>query len=308
MVRQDFWSRWVDTTHEMFPSRELTPQGYITGSAAVEIYRGSVYPKAFQGNAFTPEPAGNVVIRSILETAGVTFLARRADTDREFIASTDNWFRPVNLVNGPDGCLYMMDMYREVIEDPSAIPHDILEHIDYYTGQDMGRIYRIAPDGFKRHRPPRLANAGVDELVGMLEHPDSWWRETAHRLLFERQDKGGGEGLIKLARTSKLPQGRLHALWSLEGLGILDETTFLTALDDPHPALRENAVRLAERQLPKSQIVRKKVLSMVSDVNPRVRFQTALTLSLVEGNAATTALAEILRRDLTNEWVPLLSG
>ncbi len=307
VVRQNFWSRWVDTSHDMraarFSTRELTPQGYFTGGAAVEIYRGSVYPKAFQGNAFTPEPAGNLVVRSILEKAGVTFLARRADTDREFIASTDNWFRPVNFVNGPDGCLYMMDMYREVIEDPSAIPHDLLEHIDYYTGQDMGRIYRIAPDGFEGSRPPRLANAGVDELVGLLEHPDSWWRETAHRLLFERQDKGAGEGLKKMARASKSPQGRLHALWSLEGLGILDETTLLTALDDPHAALRENAVRLAESRLPKSRIIREKVLSMVSDANPGVRLQTALTLSLVEGNAATKALAEILRRDATNEWV-----
>ena len=307
VVRKTFWDRWVDTTHDMrasrFPPRELALQGYITGGAGVEIYRGSVYPKAFQGNAFTPEPAGNVVIRSILEKEGVTFLATRADTDREFIASTDNWFRPVNFVNGPDGCLYMMDMYREVIEDPSAMPQDILDHIDYYTGQDMGRIYRIAPDGFEGYTQPRLARAGVDELIDLLEHPDSWWRETAHRLLFERQDKGGGKGLKKLARTSKSPQGRLHALWSLQGLSILDETTLLTALDDPHPALRENAVRLAERQLPKSQIIREKVLSMVSDGNTSVRFQTALTLSVSEGNAATKALAEILRRDPTNEWV-----
>ena len=310
MVRKTFWDRWVDTTHDMrasrFPPRELALQGYITGAAGVAIYRGSVYPEAFQGNAFTPEPAGNVVIRSILKREGVTFLATRADADREFIASTDNWFRPVNFVNGPDGCLYMMDMYREVIEDPSAMPQDMLDHIDYYTGQDMGRIYRIAPDGFEGYTQPRLARAGTDELIDLLEHPDSWWRETAHRLLFERQDKDGSETLKELARTSRSPKGRLHALWSLEGLGVLDETTLLTALDASHPALRENAVRLAEKQLRKSKTIREKVLSMVSDADSRVRFQTALTLSVVEGNAATTqarALAEILRRDPANEWI-----
>ena len=110
VVRKDFWNRWVDTTHEFranrFPARELAPQGYITGAAALEIYRGSAYPEEFRGNVLTGEPAGNLVIRSVLQRDGVAFRARRGTRGREFIASTDNWFRPVNLVNGPDGCLY----------------------------------------------------------------------------------------------------------------------------------------------------------------------------------------------------------
>ena len=307
VVRRDFWSHWVDTTYEMrarrFPARELASQGYITGAAALEIYRGSAYPKAFSGNAFTGEPAGNLVIRSILEKDGVVFRASRGVSDREFIASTDNWFRPVNFVNGPDGCLYLLDMYREVIEDPSAIPDDILEYIDYYSGQDLGRIYRITPEGFQGGEPPRLADADVGELIDMLEHPDGWWRETAQRLLFERQDERAGEQLRKLVIGSDSPLGRLHALWLLESLGILDETTLLTALNDSHPALRESAVRLAARHLPRFQTIQTRVLSMVSDADASVRFRTALLLSMVEGGVATRALAKILRHDPADEWI-----
>ena len=127
----------------------------------------------------------------IVESSGVTFRARRATQGKEFLASTDNWFRPVNFANGPDGCLYMMDMYREVIEDPSALPDEILEHVDYYTGQDMGRIYRIVPDGFQRGGQPRLGNALVSELVTLLDHEHGWWRSTAHRLLYERRAADG---------------------------------------------------------------------------------------------------------------------
>ena len=306
-ARKTFWSRWVNTTHEMraqrFPARELALQGYFTGGAGLGIYRGAAYPDEFHGNAFSPEPAGNLVIRMIVESSGVTFRARRATQGKEFLASTDNWFRPVNFANGPDGCLFMMDMYREVIEDPSALPDEILEHVDYYTGQDMGRIYRIVPDGFQRGEQPRLGNASVSELVTLLDHEHGWWRSTAHRLLYERRAAEAATELKASVRRSRSPQGRLHALWSFEGIGELDEGTLLGALADPHPALRQNAVRLSESRLGASAALGAKVMSMASDENAAVRFRVALAVSeLGEGNSERV-LASILRRDPGDEWI-----
>lgn len=307
VARKTYWSRWVDTTHDMrarrFPPRELASQGYYTGGAGLGIYRGAAYPPEFQGNAFTPEPAGNLVLRTIVERSGVTFRARRATPGKEFLASNDNWFRPVNFANGPDGCLYMVDMYREVIEDPSAMPDEILEHIDYYTGQDMGRIYRIAPADFTRGASPQLGDASVSELVALLDHEDGWWRATAHRLLFERRAAEAVPALEASARRSGSPQGRLHALWSLEGLGQLNEGTLLAALADRHPVLRQSAVRLSEPRLAQSGALRTKVASLASDEDAAVRFRVALAVPALDRGDVSQILASILRRDPGDEWI-----
>lgn len=307
VARKAYWSRWVDTTHDMrarrFPPRELAERGYYTGGAGLGIYRGAAYPSEFAGNAFTPEPAGNLVLRSIVERSGVTFRARRATAGREFLASTDNWFRPVNVANGPDGCLYLMDMYREVIEDPSAMPGEILEHIDYYSGQDMGRVYRIVPDGFVRGVPPQLGEAPVSELVALLEHEDGWWRSTAHRLLFERSAVGASALLRDAAMRSPSPKGRLHALWSLEGLDRLDGGTLAAALSDSHPAVRRNAVLLAESRLASSGALRGKIESMALDEDAAVRFGVALAVSAVNDADSSLILARILRRDPGDRWI-----
>ena len=306
-ARKTYWSRWVDTTQDMrarrFPPQELALQGYYTGGAGLGIYRGAAYPPEFHGNAFAPEPAGNLVLRTIMERTGVTFRAHRATRDREFLASTDNWFRPVNFANGPDGCLYMVDMYREVIEDPSAMPDEILEHIDYYTGQDMGRIYRIAPASFERGASPQLGEASISELVALLDHEDGWWRSTAHRLLFERQSLAATEALTASVRSSQSPKGRLHALWSLEGLDQLDEDTLMVALQDAHPAVRQNAVRLAESWLQGATALSARVASLAQDDDPAVRFQVALAVPRMDRGDGSAILAHILRRDPGDEWI-----
>ena len=306
-ARKKYWSRWVDTTLDMraqrFPPRELALQGYYTGGAGLGIYRGAAYPTEFHGNAFTPEPAGNLVLRTIMERSGVTFRAQRATTGREFLASTDNWFRPVNFANGPDGCLYMVDMYREVIEDPSAMPDEILEHIDYYTGQDMGRIYRIAPSDFEQAAPPQLAEVSSSDLVAILDHEDGWWRSTAHRLLFERQSIDAAPALRASVRGSLSPRGRLHALWSLEGLDQLDESILMAALEDAHPAVRQNAVRLSESRLAGMTDLSARVASLVEDDDSAVRFQVALAVPRMDRNDGAAILARILRQDLGDEWI-----
>ncbi len=160
----------------------------IDAGAGVTIYRGNAYPKSFYGNAVIGDAQNNLVHRMLLTPDGVTFKERRADPGTEFARSSDNWFRPVNFVNAPDGTLYCLDMSREILES-IHIPFDVLKFIDLKAGRDSGRLYRIAPDGFRFPGQPHLSTATTAELVALLEHPNGWHRDTAHRLLFERQDR-----------------------------------------------------------------------------------------------------------------------
>src|SRR5207302_3336754 len=140
-----------------------------------------------------------------------------------------------------DGCLYVIDMYRELIEGAAFLPPQILKHMDVASGIDRGRIYRIVPEGFK-HRPfPKLSKATTAELVALLEHPDGWHRDTAFRLLYTRQDRSALGPLRRLAAGSRRPTGRAHALAALVGLGALQPGDLLAALADPEPRVREQA-------------------------------------------------------------------
>jgi putative membrane-bound dehydrogenase-like protein len=201
------------------PRSELVGAGVVTSSAGITVYRGDAYPAAYREFAFVADVAGNLFYRMKLVPDGITFKAEQVDGQKNFCTSDDIWFRPVNFANAPDGCLHVCDMYREVIEHPWSIPDDIHASLDLLRGRDRGRIYRMAPAGFKPRPTPKLGQATTAELVALLDHPNAWHRETAHRLLFERQDKAAVEPLRQLAREAKTPQGRVHALWSLAGLG-----------------------------------------------------------------------------------------
>src|SRR4030095_3715349 len=166
----------------------------------------------------------------------------------EMVASTDNWFRPVNFVNAPDGTLHVVDMYRENIEHPWSIPDDIHAAVDLESGRDRGRIWRLTPPNFKPPKPPRLGDATTVELVATLENPNSWWRETAQRLLFERQDPSSVSPWRTMPTPGKTPHARLHALWALAGLNSLTDEDVLDGLKDQAVGVRENAMKLAEME------------------------------------------------------------
>ena len=135
-----------------------------------------------------------------------------------FLASSDLWFRPVQMANAPDGALYVLDMYREVIEDPWSFPASIKKYLDFNSGNDRGRIYRVVPTGFKERSRPGLAGVSTEPLVETLAHPNGWHRDTAARLLFERQDQAAVAPLKALLRSSASGLGRMHALYALHGL------------------------------------------------------------------------------------------
>ena len=275
----------------------------FTAVTGVTVYRGAAYPKEFHGNLFFGDVQGNLVHRSVLTPDGVTFRATRADKETEIVRATDNWFRPTNFVNAPDGTLHIADMYREVIETPASLPEEILARIDLSSGHDRGRIYRLAPKGFDVPPPPKLGSATTAELVRHLENPNGWWRDTAHRLLFERQDLSAVAALRAMATNSRRPQGRLHALWSLRGLRALTDADLSEALGDDSPRIREHAVRLAEHRLFISESLQSKVLALAGDDDARVRFQVAFSLGELGGASVAEALARIAVRDADDPWI-----
>ncbi len=294
--------RWAAVGKAM-PRSELVAGGSLTSSSGLTSYRGDAYPEPYRGNLFLGEVANNAILRMSVEADGVTFRARRADEGAEFVASTDTWFRPVNFVNAPDGTLHMLDMYRETIEHPWSIPDDIRARLDLRSGEDRGRVYRLTPPGFARRPSPRLSEAGVAGLVRLLEHPNGWHRETAHRLIYERQDQAAVPYLSRLLRRSGDARGRLLALYALDGLGALGDDDLQAALDDESPHVREHAVLLAEPRLGRVAALRDAVVLLADDPDVRVRFQVAFTLGETTGDEVTRGLATIARRDARDPWV-----
>jgi len=281
------------------------PAGYFTAACGVFIYAGDAWPKQYCGNAFVCEGAGNLIHRMRLEPAGVGFTAHRTEAKREFLTSDEIWFRPIQFCSAPDGTLYLADMYREVFEHPDAVPPSVKKYLDLTSGTDRGRIYRIVPRGFTYPGSPRLSKASTEELVHLLQHPNRWHRETAGRLLYERQDRRAIEPLVTLASTSTSPLGRVHAMYALDGLGALGSGVVLSRLEDDHPRVREHAVRLAERVLGNSPAVRTRLYAMAHDQDVRVRYQLAFTLGEIPGTQATAALSAIAVHDAGDRWIRL---
>jgi putative membrane-bound dehydrogenase-like protein len=281
---------------------ELVPTGFFTGASGVTIYRGTAFPPEYHGNAFIGDVAGNLVHRKILTRHGAIFQATRADQNVEFLASTDNWFRPVNFANTPDGTLVIMDMYRETIEQPESIPEAIKKHLDFKSGVDRGRLYHLVPEGFQKRRRPALSKATTSELVGLLADRDAWWRETAQRLLIERRDPAARSLLEKLAAARPNALGRVHALWTLDVLGGLNPELLLTAMADAEPAVREQAARLTEGRATIGPALRDALFGLAEDPDAMVRFQTALALGAVPDPKAIAALATIAVHDAADPW------
>jgi putative membrane-bound dehydrogenase-like protein len=281
-----------------------TPSGFFTGATGVTVYRGDAWPAEFLGQVFVGEVANNLIYRARLEPRPIGLTAHRADTDAEFLASSDNWFRPVQFANAPDGNLYVLDMYRELIEGAAFLAPQILKHMDTTAGYDKGRIYRIARDDFQFKPVPRLGELPTEKLVELLEHPNSWHRDTASRLIYERQDPAAVAPLKELAASSPSALARVMAMYSLHGLGSLEPSVVIEGLGAAAPMAREHALRMAE-QFHDRNGVWDAVVRLVDDVDPRVRYQVAFTLGAFTGMQVTTPLKQIAIRDGADPWMQL---
>jgi putative membrane-bound dehydrogenase-like protein len=283
-------------------STELVPGGYITSACSPVVYAAESFPAAYRGNTFVCDPANNLIHRDVLVENGATFTAKRAgdEENREFLASTDNWFRPVHLTLGPDGALYVLDFYREVIETPLSLPDDIKKKLNLES-RDRGRIWRISAVGQPRRRPS-LRKASTQALVEHLSDGNLWWRLTAQRLLVERQDREAVNHLRKFALRVRSAPGRAHALWTLHGLKALTDDDIEQALKDSEAGVREQALRLCDERLASSAKLRAAAVSLADDPSPRVRFQLAFTLGESDSPETVRALARIARQDAGDRW------
>jgi putative membrane-bound dehydrogenase-like protein len=278
--------------------------GTFTAACGVFIYRGDLLPKTYYGHAFTCEPTGNLIHEEELIPQGGSFAWKPPHEGTEFLASPDNWFRPVSMFPGPDGALYVVDMYRAEIEHPDWVPADLKNRYDFNHRRDQGRLWRIVPEGARPSKSrPELSHAKTSALVELLDHPDGWWRMTAHRLLFERQDRDSWGPLRKMALSAS-PLGRLHAAYALEGQETLDLDLVLRLLSDPHPRVRENAVRLAERWASEGPVA-EQLTRLAEDPDPLVRWQTALTLGSWDSDAILDPLVKIARAGMEDRWTRL---
>src|SRR5229473_3595114 len=271
----------------------LTEVGQFTSACGITCYHGSL---------FVAEPVHNLAHQDLLSDSGGTFIAKRAHPDVEFLASTDAWFRPVNFYVGPDGALYVMDFYRLMIEHPEWMSTEAQNSKDLTKGIDRGRIYRIVPDGSPAPKPIKLGSASNSELARELANPVIWWRRTAQRLLVDRKAVDVAPELTRMVHESPSAVGRLHALWTLEGLGELKAAEIDTALRDPEPGVRENAIVLAEPRLANSPALIQKLIGMGKDPDARVRFQLLCTLGTLNSPVVRATRDELLSQDIEDKW------
>lgn len=295
---------------EVFPITErpehqmLTSAGRITSACGLTLYRGGAFPASFGNVAFLAEPEHNLVLSNVISSSGATFKAERLRKGKDFLTSTDGWFRPVNFYIGPDGALYVLDYYRRVIEHSEWTTREVYESEAAYQGNESGRIYRIVPDS---NPPPlarnvRLGDSSDEELVKHLENPNIWWRMTAQRLLVDRRGSGAAQMLTQLFQDTESGVARIHALWTLDALDELGADLIEKALDDPVAGVRENGVRLAESRFASSPGLAEALAKMSADPDPRVRLQLLFALGGLESSPARAARETLLAHDIEDRW------
>jgi len=272
-----------------------------TSACGLGIYRDTLLGEDYYGNAFTCEPVHNLVHREILGDNLILTSRRAADeVNSEFLSSYDNWFRPVQVRSGPDGALYVVDLYRFLIEHPRWVPAERLAQIDVRAGADKGRIYRIVPADKPLRPVKNLTQLNGEELARALETPNGTDRDRVQVELLSRQDRAGIPVLKQLASQAASAQVRLQAVASLDALGALTPEEILQALSDADPRVRVHALRFAEpflrNESAESARLLEAVLRLRDDSSLSVVKQLAFTLGESRSPQAGLVLADLARR------------
>ncbi|MFO0914937.1 MAG: PVC-type heme-binding CxxCH protein [Pirellulales bacterium] len=288
--------------------------GYFTSATGVTVYTGDHLPLAYRGRVFVGDVGSNLVHQKSLQWNGLLAVGKRVDQQTEFLRSSDTWFRPVQMANGPDGALYVLDMYRQVIEHPWSLPPLIKRHLDLTKGRDRGRIYRIVRSDQRPAQRRLPGDVGPGEQIDMLQHTNGWHRLTAARLLCERPALEMVDRLESLIGTvgedEPAAAGRIHALYVLADWQRLDSATLNVALQDPHPQVRRHAVRLCRGRWAQDNVLKQRLLAMTGDGDGEVRYELAYTLGGSADPEVVRGLLKLVDRDADEPWVTLaaLSG
>jgi putative membrane-bound dehydrogenase-like protein len=305
-----------DRNQETFPAR-MNPgvnRGYqkgqlrgdgtlasFTAACAPLIYRGDQFDPSYYGMAFVCEPAGNFVRASRITEKNGILTATNSFPKSEFLASTEERFRPVNLFNGPDGALYVVDMHHGLLQHrlyvTSYLRHQYLSRELDKPSAPLGRIYRVTQEGRPRRKIENFAKAGTAELVGRLNDANGWQRDTAQRLLVERADTAAVEPLKKIALSVNPEPAAVHALWTLDTLKQLDPQTISAAFASQNPRARAVATRLAGDRAFTELSLRDIPIKAASDPDPLVQLYAAFALGPISADKpAAAALAQIVER------------
>ncbi|GMV99884.1 MAG: hypothetical protein AMXMBFR84_10230 [Candidatus Hydrogenedentota bacterium] len=282
--------------------------GFFSGACGITFYGGGAFPGAFDDSIFVCDVVLNLVHHDALSPDGPAMNASRTEEKKEFLASTDRAFRPVNMCVGPDGALYVLDMHRTVIEHPEWIPDEMEAKMDINAGKDKGRILRITPKGGIKPSPVAFDRTDIKSVIALFESPNQWRRTTAQRLLVEWKDPACPPLLRAAIRESGKPIVQLHGLWTLQGIGALEAADVTAGLKSEGPGVRENALLLLETLDAAPQETIQAAAALAADSDARVRMQAALTIGvlrdrqLIAADTANAALLAIAGQDIANPW------
>jgi mono/diheme cytochrome c family protein/glucose/arabinose dehydrogenase len=290
---------------------------HFTSGCGQSIYRGDRMPADMEGDYFIAEPVGRIIKRGRIHNKNGKIFIDNVYEGKDWLASADMNFRPINTYTGPDGAFYIVDMYHGIIQEsewtgPGTYLNKIIQEKELYKNRGMGRIYRVVHEDFKPdNERPDMLNESASELVKHLDHPNGWWRDNAQQLLVIRNDKSVVPTLKKLASGEKAflkkkPNHitRIHALWTLEGMEEMDKDLILQALADPEPQIRKTAVWISEMYIRKSdRQVLEKLKAMQTDTSADVRVQLSLSLRTNNTGTSKAILKDLLAANQDNELI-----
>ncbi|QDU10039.1 neutral/alkaline non-lysosomal ceramidase N-terminal domain-containing protein [Gimesia aquarii] len=297
---------------ELFPVGELVqfhlsgPRGRPTSVCGLGLYRDRKLGDDFYGNAFLCEPVNQLVHRMLVHPKGVSFAGERAaeEQDRDFLTSTDNWFRPVQARMSPDGTVMIVDMYRYLIEHPKWLSPEAVAKLNVRAGETRGRIYRISRKDQERIPAPNLKKLSSVELANLLKSSNGTLRDMVQQELLLRSASETIPIIKSIAVNADLPESRVQALSSLEGLQALDSDLLLSRINDPVAGVRREVVRLSEPFLNKSNELANAVLERTkNERNLSVILQLAYSLGELKGDVATQGLLKLMRDHSANVYI-----
>lgn len=301
---------------------------HFTATCGQVIYRGDRMPGDLANDLLFAEPVGRLIRRAKVEVEeGITRL-RNAYPGSEFIRSTDPNFRPVNMANAPDGTLYIVDMYRGIIQEGNWVGEgsylrEVVKKYELDKNFGRGRIWRLVHEDHVPGPQPRMLDETAEQLVEHLGHPNGWWRDMAQRLLIVRQAKSVAPALAEMIRSHPNHLARFHALWTLEGLGELSPVHVRHALGDEHPRVRAAGIRASESLFKAGNAaLRDNLVKLLEDPDPNVVIQAMLTVEHLKWPDAGELIQETIPKhsargireigrqmlEKMGEPAPLLSG